>query len=214
VYGLSLSGRNKLGDTDVYLSNLEGEIDFGNLKDAKLRIKSADISGLNAKFGQVSLRAALVSKNGFDGYVYANMSNINLYTEGNKKADLKFANDTTPTLHLKLTRSDFSIGFSSLDASIVFKNILNNSKLKLTQVGTTCEYDWGLSGSHEFIRDGNGVILVSDIGGQIDLCDWKNPEVTFHTLADFTNYNFSDNLNLGVVDVTRAEIKKTMAAKK
>ena len=209
VYGVSINGRNRLGNTDVYLSNLAAAVDFGNLKDMKLRISRADVTGLNAKFGQVSLRSALISKRGFDGYVNAHMSKINLYTEDDKKADLKFANDTTPTLHLKMTRSDFSIGFSRLDASIVFTNILDNSILKLAQVGRTCDYTWGLSGSHDFVNDDNGVILVSDVGGQISLCDWSDPVVTFHTVADFTNYNFSDNLNIGIADVTRAEIKKT-----
>jgi len=209
IYNWSISGKNKLGSSSVYLKDLEGAIDFGNLQDPILAIKSADVSGFSPQFKNVSLKNAKISKDGFDAYLNAQIDDINLYTEDTKKVDLNFADGITPTIHLAITRSGSSLGISDINANLDFTNLLNNSSIKLKSVDGSCSYDWALSGSHNFLNDNNGVILISDIGGQIDLCDWSSPAVTFHTTADFTNYNFSDNLNLGIADVTNAEITKT-----
>jgi hypothetical protein len=209
IYDWSIAGKNKLGSSSVFLSKLQGAMDFGNLKDPKLAITSATVSGFNSPFNSVSLKSAKISKNGFDGYFSANMDDINIYTEDTKKVDLRFIDGQTPTVHMKITRSDSTIGLSDINANLVFTNILDNSTIKLLATNDDGVYKWGLTGSHNFLNDTNGVVEVSNLGGLIDINDWLNPLVTFHTTADFTNYNFSDNLNLGIADVTNAEITKT-----
>ena len=208
VYAWSIVGKNKLAGTGIYLSALKGVINFADLKDPSLVINSAKISGISDKFKNLVLTDAKISKNGFDASVSADIDDINLYTEGTKKVDLRFDDSKTPTIHIVLTRSNFSVGLTDLSAKIAFTNILNGTSLNLNDNGDGI-FTWSLAGPHNFLNDSNGIIKVSDIGGTIDLNDWKNPIVVFHTVADFTNYNFSNNLNLGVADVTRAEIKKT-----
>ena len=209
IYNWSIDGKNRLGSSSVFLSNLKGAIDFGNLKNPRLAIVSATVTGFRTPFNDVSLKNAQISKDGFDGYFSANVDDINIYTENTKKVDLRFVDGQTPTVHMKITRSDSTIGLSDINANLVFTNLLDNSKIKLLATDDDGVYEWGVDGSHNFLNDDNGVVEISNLGGLIDINNWLNPLVTFHTTADFTNYNFSDNLNLGVADVTNAEIRKT-----
>ncbi len=213
IYSWSVEGKNRLADTSIYLSNFVGKMDFSNLKDPIIEIDSATFEGLSEQFKNITLKSAKISRKGFDAYIYAGMDDINLYTEDTRKIDLRFKDSKTPTLHLKLETGGVDIGFSDFQASLVFTNMLNNSIIDLNSLvndGIKVEgvYTWGLSGEYQFLNDSNGVITVRDIGGSLDLTNWRDPVATFHTVADFTNYNFSDNLNLGIADVERAEIKK------
>ncbi len=216
VYEWSIAGTNPLGSTGVTLSGLNGSIDFSDLKDPSVNINAtADVSSLGSTFQGVTLQNGLISKNGFSGDLSAKMDDISIYKEGEKEIMLKFATDSSPTLHLALDREDgFEIGISDLQANFEFTKILDGQELSLTPVMVDGEkqkgvYAWGLEGSHEFLNDSKGVVPVTDLGGTIDLSSWSNPKVSFHTSADFSNYNLIPNVNLGTVAVTNAVIQKT-----
>ncbi len=215
TYSWSLEGRNKLGDTSVFLSTLIGALNLANLKNPIINLNATvDIDSLGSAFRGVSLENGKISKEGFEGDLSANLTDILLYHKDTKKVELKFDEGRTPTLHLSLTREHFGIGLSDLSAKIVFTNLLNNQALSLTPHLVSGQkkksmYDWSLAGTYNFLNDTNGVVPVSDISGSINLSDWTNPIVTFHTRADFTNYHLADFLSLGVVEITRAQIQKT-----
>lgn len=215
TYSWSLEGRNELGDTGVFLSALSGALNLANLKDPVINLNAtADVASLGSAFRGVNLENGKISKEGFEGDLSANLTNILLFHKDDKKVELKFDEGRTPTLHLSLTREHFGIGLSDLSAKIAFTNLLNNQALSLTPqvvsgVRQKSVYSWSLEGNYNFLNDTNGIVPVSDISGSIDLSDWTNPIVTFHTTADFTNYHLTDFLNLGVVEVTRAQIQKT-----
>ncbi len=213
IYSWSIEGKNQLGSTSVYLSNFAGKIDFKDLKDPVLYIDSATFEGLSNKFRDVTLKNAKISRKGFDAYVSAGLDDINLYKEDNKKIDLRFKDNKTPTLHLALGVDGYKIGLSDIEASLVFTNLLNNSTISLNSLvedGVSVEgvYKWNLDGEYIFVNDSRGEISVRDIGGSLDLSNWKDPVAVFHTVADFSNYNLPGGLNLGIADVERAEIKK------
>ncbi|NOX15829.1 MAG: hypothetical protein GXP61_07385, partial [Epsilonproteobacteria bacterium] len=214
-YSWSLDGRNELGDSGVYLSGLSGIVNLTSLKNPIINLNAtADIDSLGSAFRGITLQNAEISKQGFKGDLIANLSDILLYHKDAKKVELKFDEGRAPTLHLSLTREKFSMGISNLNAKIAFTNLLNDETLSLTPhvEDTTRQkgvYDWSLAGTYNFLNDSNGVVPVTNIGGTIDLSDWTNPVIVFHTTADFTNYHLADFLSLGVVEVTRAQIQKT-----
>ncbi len=213
MYSWNIDGKNQLGSTSVYLSDFAGKIDFKDLKDPVLYIDSATFEGLSDKFRDVTLKNAKISKKGFDAYVSAGLDDINLYAEDNKKIDLRFKENKTPTLHLALGVDGYKIGLSDIEASLVFTNLLNDSTISLNSLvedGVSVEgvYKWNLDGEYIFVNDSRGEISVRNIGGSLDLSDWKDPVAVFHTVADFSNYNLPGGLNLGIADVERAEIKK------
>jgi len=215
IYQWSIAGTNPLGSTGVSLSGLHGSIDFSDLKDPTINLNAtADVSTLSSAFQGVELQNGVISKNGFSGDLSANMNDISIYKEGEKEIMLKFATNSSPTVHLALTRDNFSIGISDLQANFKFTKILDDQELSLNPVIVNGErqkgiYSWGLQGSHEFLNDSKGIVPVTDLGGTIDLNDWSNPKVSFHTSADFSNYNLIPNVNLGTVSVTNAVIQKT-----
>lgn len=215
VYEWSIAGTNPLGSTGVTLSGLNGSIDFNDLKDPSVNVNAtADVSSLGSTFQGVTLQNGLISKNGFKGDLSAQLNDISIYKEGEKEIMLKFATDSSPTVNLSLTRDDFSIGVSDLQAKFDFTGILDGQELSLTPIMIDGEkqkgvYAWGLEGSHEFLNDSKGIVPVTDLGGTIDLSSWSDPKVSFHTSADFSNYNLIPNVNLGTVAVTNAVIQKT-----
>ena len=204
---------HQVADTALYLKGLSGQINFANLKDPIINLNATgDLSGYGDRFKGITLANATISKSGFSGDLTAEMDDITLYEEGDKKAELKFADGVAPTLSIVLTREEFSVGLSRLNADIAFTNILNNQSISLAPylndgVDIASKYSWELAGTHDFINDSRGVIPITELLGSIDLSDWKNPVIVFHTSADFTNYTLAGGIRAGVA-VVDAEIKK------
>ncbi len=70
-------------------------------------------------------------------------------------------------------------------------------------------YTWNLSSSHNFLSDGNGSIMVSNIGGEVNLKSLINPIIDFHTTADFSNYTLEGFNFDALVEVEKATISKS-----
>ena len=205
---------HQVADTALYLKGLSGSINFANLKNPIINLNAVgDLSGYGDRFKGITLANATISSSGFSGDLSVAMDDITVYEEGDKKAELKFADGVSPTLSVVLTREEFSVGLSRLNADIAFTNLLNNQSITLAPylydgVSIEKKYSWALDGTHNFIDDSNGVIPITTLVGAIDLSDWQNPVVTFHTSADFTNYRLPGGINAGVA-VVDAEIQKT-----
>ena len=214
TYAFSLGGENTLADTPVSISNLSGQINLSDLKDPIVELNAtASIPSMGSQFQGISLKNATISKIGFDGDLSILLNNMNLYSEDNKKIDLRFENNSPATFHLTLTREDFHLGISDLNAKLVFTNMLNNQEIPLVPlmengVKVPKTFSWSVAGPVNFVNDSKGYIPVTNLEGSIGLADWKNPVVTFAASADFTHYQLSNNINLGVVSVTDAKIKK------
>ncbi len=214
IYSFSVSGSNTLAGSPVTVSNLNGQIDLSDLKDPLITLNAtASIPSMGSTFQGLALHNAKISKEGFDGDINVLLNNINLYSEENKKVDLKFDNNSPATMHLTLTREKFDMGVSDLNATLAFTNLLNNQEIPLVPlmkngIKVPKTFSWNIAGPINFINDSKGVIPVTNLKGNIDLSSWSNPSVSFATTADFTNYNFSNSVNLGVVEVTNATITK------
>ena len=214
IEDLAGTAGHRVADTALYLKGLSGSINFANLKNPIINLNAVgDLDGYGDRFKGITLANATISKSGFSGDLSVAMDDITIYEEGDKKAELKFADGVSPTLSLVLTREEFSVGLSRLNADIAFTNVLNNQSITLAPylyegVSIEKKYSWELDGTHNFIDDSNGVIPITTLLGAIDLSDWQNPVVTFHTSADFTNYRLPGGINAGVA-VVDAEIQKT-----
>ena len=214
VYSFSVSGENNLAGTPVNISNLNGQVDLSNLKNPVITLNAtASIPSMGSKFQGIALQNATISKTGFDGDIQVLLGNINLYSEDSKKIDLEFVNNSPATLHLTLTREKFDIGVTDLNAELAFTNMLNNQKIPLVPllengVRVPRTFSWNVAGPINFVNDSKGIIPVTNMKGKIDLSSWSDPKVGFGATANFTNYNLSNNINLGIVEVTNAEITR------
>ncbi len=70
-------------------------------------------------------------------------------------------------------------------------------------------YTWDLAGQHTFLSNGSDSILVSGIGGEVNLKNLTDPIIDFHAMADFSNYNLEGFNFDAEVKVEKAKISKS-----
>ncbi|MFK5882671.1 MAG: hypothetical protein QM482_10735 [Sulfurospirillum sp.] len=223
LYSWSLGGSKKLID-GIELSQLSGSINLASLKSPVLNLNAnvAFEQSLGFDLSSASLRNARISRGGFRGDISANINDITVWSD--KKVKVKFDAQNPPTLGIKVTRDGFDVSVKSLSASLDFGELLDGEVIALTKAVATAseiqeyghnlatalkrgKYSWSLSGNHDLIKNGSAKVVVSAIGGEIDLGSLSNPVIYFHANANFSQY-LSDFASLGSVELTDAKISK------
>ncbi len=70
-------------------------------------------------------------------------------------------------------------------------------------------YKWSLTSPHNLTSDSKGYVVVSDMGGTIDLNNILDPTIVFNADANFQNYNLGENISVETVKVDDATISKS-----
>jgi hypothetical protein len=225
LYSWKLEGKNKVADSKLYLDNLLGSVNLSDLSAPIINLNaSADLSAYGDKFSKiksVALANATVSKDGFKGDITANISDITIWQE--KQVVVGFKKD--PTLHIELTRNNFSVGVSDLDAQVKFGKLLDGEMIDLKALQQSVDetvnevsdainstkgiYTWNLQNEHTLLKDSStSYVTVSQIGGTVNLKNLTDPIIVFDANASFEHYQ-SELGNLGNVQIRKATISKS-----
>ncbi len=235
LYSWKLTGKNQVADSKLYLENLLGSVNLSDLSSPIINLNaSADLSAYGDKFSKiksVALANSTISKDGFKADITANIDDITIWQE--KQVVVGFKKD--PTLHIELTRSNFAVGVSDLDAEVKFGKLLDGEMIDLKALQQTVDdatqmaeqvneaadeisdsindskgiYTWNLQNEHTLLKDSEtSYVTVSKIGGTVNLKNLTDPIIVFDANASFENYQ-SDLGNLGNVQIREATISKS-----
>ena len=132
LFSWSIRGKHAVSETSLMLQDLVGEVNLSDLKAPVINLNAtADLSRYAIwlkELKSVALRGAVISKDGFEGSLSAELANLDIWQA--KGVNVTFA--TPPTLNLAITRDDFSIGLSDIDASIHFGSLLDGEIVRLS----------------------------------------------------------------------------------
>ena len=192
MYSWSLSGTQIIAESKLALSGLRGKVDLSDLRNPVIDLNAtADLSAYGGPFEtleSVSLENTTISRNGFSSDLHANIGDIDIWAD--KEVKLSFAEGTSPTLHVAISATKFSVGLSDMDADIAFGQLLSGEHVHLSGLEVPGEYSWSLQDQHTLINDDNGQVTVDGMQGHISLDDLTNPVIVFGAEADFTHYEF------------------------
>jgi len=260
LYSWQLTGEHVLGDSQMVLKQLGGNIDLGNLKDPIINLNTnVDLSaygGMLANINSVALQNSTISTNGFKGDLNIALSGFDIWSEKNVK--VIFASGLAPTIKLNMTRDSFDIGVENLNAQLAFgdlfegntvvsltslasstmgkassaisavNNMARNSRTTVNTVSSKASklanaasslsndiptstkgiYRWSIPNTRNLTFDDKGYVVVSSMGGTIDLNNLLSPIVTFDASANFDEYELG-SVNPGTVSIEDATISKS-----
>ncbi len=133
IHNWVLSGKHQLNDTAVSLSALLGSLDLSDLSDPKINLNGlVDLSGYSDmlhSFNEINISGAVISKDGFQADLSVNLEDINIWNA--KQVKVAFADGTSPILHLEISRDDFNIGLSKINADLHFGQLLDGEIISL-----------------------------------------------------------------------------------
>ncbi|WP_331774390.1 hypothetical protein [Sulfurospirillum sp. 1612] len=139
IYSWNLSGIHDIQGTSLKIKEMLGTIDLSDLKNPTLNVNgSVDLSangGILENITAVSLENSTISKEGFKGDLSIGLNGFDVWPEKNVKVE--FPSGTTPTVSLTLTRDDFKIGLSDINANINFGSLLDGEIIALSPLSST-----------------------------------------------------------------------------
>jgi len=192
MYSWELSGRHTVIGSQLALSALSGKVDLSDLRNPVINLDAtADLSlygDVFASLNSVILENTTISRSGFSGDLSANIDDINIWQE--KEVKLSFAENTSPTLHVAISATKFSIGLSEMNGDIAFGQLLSGEHVQLSALDTSGIYSWSLQNEHTLLADDNGHVSVNEMQGVINLEDLTHPIIIFGAVADFSQYTF------------------------
>ncbi len=204
AYAWSISGSKRLlSASQAVLSDLGGELDLSDLNAPRVVFNAtADLSGyggIASTIRSASLRNGTISREGFSAALRADVASLPIWSE--KGVALNFKKPLSLGLSLSGDGVGFSIG--SINAELDFGTLLADAKAEIRNVaeGTVA---WSLTGAHDLAGSG---VMLSGLGGSLDLADISNPGITLNAMADLSRYGGPFNL------ITRAGVEDARISK-
>ncbi|HIP29520.1 MAG TPA: hypothetical protein EYG83_01755, partial [Sulfurospirillum arcachonense] len=214
VYSWGLEGKNKLfTGTKAYIENIKkAKLDIQDFSNPKISFDaSIDLSeygGVLKSVKNVDLKNVVISKSGFKASLSASLGDVDIWKEKN----VKIAFVSNPTINISIDKSGFALGFSDLAAELYFGDLLNNAtasignvmpsggsslanmaqsakksaKKAVEEVVTSNDYSWSINTNNIPLMGSK--VLLSELGGSIDLSDLSNPSITLNGIADLRQY--------------------------
>jgi len=231
MYSWELEGKNKLySEAKAIIKDIKNaKLDIKDFSNPKIffdaNIDLSEYKGALSSVQSVELKDVIISKSGFKASLSASLGKVDIWKEKNVYMDFL----QNPTISISLNTSGFDMGFSNLAANLNFGDLLDNAEATIGDVLPQDGVSSLLSGVKSSVTDTgreivqetalrwnidiNNIpllssnILLSELGGSIDLSDFSNPQITLNGLADLSGYGTAFKY------VTKAGLKNVSISK-